>query len=264
MCLVINHTRPSFCTPRILSCKSDEVAHPRRRPYFCLLVADGTEAGDVVPRDISKSVEMTTGAEEPALSALSHLSAVTCPEPDCYTFLHVSSSFYRAAAKARGSNLRVHYKHMREVAHLIQGMKLSKSKQYLQVWTRISLDFDHRHTVSASPELSSRSTLFGRWSFSPPFFGGLLWILGDAAQPIVFRPSKHQDGQNFCRVLGHGGGGENVSWPTRGYRNVLEYKFECPTHRTHFHFKSNDSNYHLLLNLQQRAYSKTIRVDSHL
>lgn len=37
------------------------------------------------------------------------------------------------AAKARGSNLRVHYKHMREVAHLIQGMKLSKSKQYLQV-----------------------------------------------------------------------------------------------------------------------------------
>lgn len=38
-----------------------------------------------------------------------------------------------AAAKARGSSLRVHFKHMREVAHLIKGMKLSKSKQYLQV-----------------------------------------------------------------------------------------------------------------------------------
>eukprot|EP00752_Nemacystus_decipiens_P007390 g6609.t1 len=36
------------------------------------------------------------------------------------------------SAKARGSNLRVHYKHMREVAHLIKGMKLSKAKVYLQ------------------------------------------------------------------------------------------------------------------------------------
>lgn len=43
----------------------------------------------------------------------------------------------RAAAKARGSNLRVHYKHMREVAHLIKGMKLSKAKVYLQVGCRL-------------------------------------------------------------------------------------------------------------------------------
>lgn len=41
-----------------------------------------------------------------------------------------------AAAKARGSNLRVHFKHMREVAHLIKGMKLSKAKVYLQVRVR--------------------------------------------------------------------------------------------------------------------------------
>lgn len=45
----------------------------------------------------------------------------------------VLSTLVRAAAKARGSNLRVHFKHMREVAHLIKGMKLSKAKVYLQV-----------------------------------------------------------------------------------------------------------------------------------
>jgi large subunit ribosomal protein L17e len=36
-----------------------------------------------------------------------------------------------AAAKARGSHLRVHFKHVREVAHAIKDMKLSKAKAFL-------------------------------------------------------------------------------------------------------------------------------------
>mmetsp|Transcript_30145 Transcript_30145/g.39709 ORF Transcript_30145/g.39709 Transcript_30145/m.39709 type:complete len:191 (-) Transcript_30145:197-769(-) len=36
------------------------------------------------------------------------------------------------AAKARGSHLRVHFKHMREVAHNIKGMKLAKAKAFLE------------------------------------------------------------------------------------------------------------------------------------
>ena len=36
------------------------------------------------------------------------------------------------SAKARGSNLRVHFKHTREVAHAIKGMKLSRAKSYLE------------------------------------------------------------------------------------------------------------------------------------
>ncbi|CAM9708200.1 unnamed protein product [Choristocarpus tenellus] len=37
-----------------------------------------------------------------------------------------------AAAKARGSHLRVHFKHMREVSHTIKGMQLAKAKKFLQ------------------------------------------------------------------------------------------------------------------------------------
>ncbi|GLD91749.1 hypothetical protein PINS_up000282 [Pythium insidiosum] len=36
------------------------------------------------------------------------------------------------AAKARGSHLRVHFKHCREVCHAIKGMPLSKAKSFLQ------------------------------------------------------------------------------------------------------------------------------------
>jgi large subunit ribosomal protein L17e len=36
------------------------------------------------------------------------------------------------SAKARGSNLRVHFKHTREVAHAIKGMKLTRAKAYLE------------------------------------------------------------------------------------------------------------------------------------
>ncbi|CAM9479802.1 unnamed protein product, partial [Heterosigma akashiwo] len=36
------------------------------------------------------------------------------------------------ASKAKGSHLRVHFKHMREVAHNIKGMKLAKAKAFLE------------------------------------------------------------------------------------------------------------------------------------
>ncbi|KAG6609976.1 ribosomal protein L22 [Phytophthora cinnamomi] len=36
------------------------------------------------------------------------------------------------AAKARGSHLRVHFKHCREVSHAIKGMPLNKAKSFLQ------------------------------------------------------------------------------------------------------------------------------------
>ena len=36
------------------------------------------------------------------------------------------------AAKARGSHLRVHFKHCREVCHAIKGMQLQKAKIFLE------------------------------------------------------------------------------------------------------------------------------------
>ena len=36
------------------------------------------------------------------------------------------------AFKARGTDLRVHYKHTREICHTIKGMSLNKAKQYLK------------------------------------------------------------------------------------------------------------------------------------
>jgi large subunit ribosomal protein L17e len=36
------------------------------------------------------------------------------------------------AAHARGSHLRIHYKHCREIAHAINGMQLAKAKDYLE------------------------------------------------------------------------------------------------------------------------------------
>jgi len=36
------------------------------------------------------------------------------------------------SSKAKGSHLRVHFKHMREVAHNIKGMKLAKAKAFLE------------------------------------------------------------------------------------------------------------------------------------
>lgn len=94
---------------------------------------------------------MAIDLEEPTRSAFSNLGVVACSEPDVY--FSMPCPLFRAAAKARGSNLRVHYKHMREVAHLIQGMKLSKSKQYLQVCTQISVDFGHHNPMSVDLEL---------------------------------------------------------------------------------------------------------------
>lgn len=36
------------------------------------------------------------------------------------------------SSKSRGSSLRVHYQHMREISHQIKGMKLSKAKSYIE------------------------------------------------------------------------------------------------------------------------------------
>ena len=36
------------------------------------------------------------------------------------------------SSKTRATALRVHYQHMREIAHLIMGMKLTKAKSYLE------------------------------------------------------------------------------------------------------------------------------------
>jgi len=36
------------------------------------------------------------------------------------------------AAKARGTHIRVHFKHCREIGHAIKGLKLSKAKSYLE------------------------------------------------------------------------------------------------------------------------------------
>merc|ERR1719247_686401 len=36
------------------------------------------------------------------------------------------------SSKARGSSLRVHYQHMREISHTIMGMKLTKAKSYIE------------------------------------------------------------------------------------------------------------------------------------
>ncbi len=37
-----------------------------------------------------------------------------------------------SAAKARGTHLRVHFKHCREIGHAIKGMGLTKARNYLQ------------------------------------------------------------------------------------------------------------------------------------
>lgn len=37
-----------------------------------------------------------------------------------------------SAVKARGTHIRVHYKHCREISHAIKGMKLNRAKTYLE------------------------------------------------------------------------------------------------------------------------------------
>jgi len=44
-------------------------------------------------------------------------------EPDCDP---------SRAAKSRGSHLRIHYKHCREITHMIRGMKVNKAMKYLE------------------------------------------------------------------------------------------------------------------------------------
>ncbi len=47
---------------------------------------------------------------------------------------YVSGCFwlYSSAAKARGTHLRVHFKHCREIGHAIKGLQLNKAKAYLE------------------------------------------------------------------------------------------------------------------------------------
>eukprot|EP00904_Undaria_pinnatifida_P000621 jgi/Undpi1/1055/HiC_scaffold_10.g04518.m1 len=79
----------------------------------------GLEAGTMVQyRPIAAAA-----AVPPAITALHCIQPLLCAADEAGA---------SGAAKARGSNLRVHFKHMREVAHLIKGMKLSKAKTYLQ------------------------------------------------------------------------------------------------------------------------------------
>ncbi len=44
--------------------------------------------------------------------------------------IYLSSSI--AAAHAKGSHLRIHYKHCREIAQAIKGLQVEKAKSYLQ------------------------------------------------------------------------------------------------------------------------------------
>lgn len=45
---------------------------------------------------------------------------------------HPSLSVIPSVAKARGAHLRVHFKHVREVAHTVKGWSVAKAKQFLE------------------------------------------------------------------------------------------------------------------------------------
>ena len=57
--------------------------------------------------------------------------------PSALSADHASSSssplpiFPRAGSKARGTGLRVHFKHTREIMHTIKGMPLAEAKKFL-------------------------------------------------------------------------------------------------------------------------------------
>lgn len=59
-----------------------------------------------------------------------------CPVSMCLTKCSTPSIFLliisNIAAKARGSHLRVHFKHVREVSHTITGWQVGKAKQFLE------------------------------------------------------------------------------------------------------------------------------------
>ena len=57
-------------------------------------------------------------------------AALECTWPKFLRWSTLTVSF--PGAKARGSHLRVHFKHCREVTHTIKGMKLVKAKEFLE------------------------------------------------------------------------------------------------------------------------------------
>ncbi len=72
----------------------------------------------VIVAKYSKEVDNSTKGNERILKVLSNCDLLV--------------AFVIIAAKARGTHLRVHFKHCREIGHAIKGLKLSKAKSYLE------------------------------------------------------------------------------------------------------------------------------------
>lgn len=53
-------------------------------------------------------------------------------QSQCYNASRNVRFFITSAAKARGTHIRVHYKHCREIAQAIKGLTVPKAKAYLQ------------------------------------------------------------------------------------------------------------------------------------
>lgn len=61
------------------------------------------------------------------------VAAMRPPQSDSTTHLGCNPSLLtQPVAKARGSHLRVHFKHVREVVHTINGWPVAKAKQFLE------------------------------------------------------------------------------------------------------------------------------------
>jgi large subunit ribosomal protein L17e len=69
-------------------------------------------------------------------------------------------------SKARGLNLKVHFKNTREVAHSIKGLSLNRAKQYLQnviKKTEIVPFVRYRYGVGRKAQLKKFKATSGRW-----------------------------------------------------------------------------------------------------
>lgn len=73
------------------------------------------------------------GSKQAALCPRLVVAARRLPQSDSMTHLGCNPSpFTQPVAKARGSHLRVHFKHVREVVHTINGWPVAKAKQFLE------------------------------------------------------------------------------------------------------------------------------------
>ncbi|CAM9229496.1 unnamed protein product [Heterosigma akashiwo] len=79
------------------------------------------------------------------------------------------------SSKAKGSHLRVHFKHMREVAHNIKGMKLAKAKAFLEdvlqfkqavTFTKFTGGIGH-HAQSLPKNWAKQGALFSHFDNQP-------------------------------------------------------------------------------------------------